>query len=457
MHIISKVKPLGLRAEISSRTVTKEFRELLLEQYPRLKETPQYWYLLSYLFYPREVDSGNILISRDIMVDLLGYSSVPSNFNTEAILLDFSETIQPIWWTKYIKTKHQARTLAKIAFPTEVSMAFTKELMNSWNRENRVYLISGKSFSEERQMRNIYTQLKSALKQTHKIKETKTLLDYMNRIPVLLFKKIVIKNYDGALNTALKLNSDSEHQLKILSSILDNPVQLYKPGENTVRIFPIGEKIVSLKSEVRKELTKGLSEADLKSAQLAIAAYLWKIESVDKFLREGNSIWEYLYQLGTHDKDSLKDILYSLLFGMHHAGIKKQLEKINVRYKDFIELPLVKDIFTARNNEIKRINKEGGTKTCFGDYLSTSKFEVKSILAQCCQSIELKILYPAVKIAMEHNNKNGFRILLWQHDGFTLYPRVSAKKEFWKEVLSFHVDSEAERLGIATKLQWADL
>jgi hypothetical protein len=166
------------------------------------------------------------------------------------------------------------------------------------------------------------------------------------------------------LDVINNLEVDNKHQWNIFASILDNYNQLYQPADKTVRIFPYGERIVSLKSEVRRALTHGLIEGDLKSAQLAIAANLWNVTSIKEFLTQGGSIWEYLYQLGSTNKDALKEVLYSLMFGMHHTGTAVQLTEIGISYQNFAGLPLIKDLIHARNREMRRIREEGGATTC---------------------------------------------------------------------------------------------
>ena len=280
----------------------------------------------------------------------------------------------------------------------------------------------------------------------------------MNSLPPTLFTKLIRSNAKATIEAIKKLSTDSEHQWNIFSSVIDDPVQIYQPSDKTVRIFPVGERIVSLKSEIRRVFTKGMSEADLKSAQFSIAATLWDIPSVKEFLKNDGDMWEYLYQLGTTNKDALKKALYSLMFGMHYFGIMKQLEAIDIRYRDFIELPLIKDLVIARNKEMKRILKNGGAETCFGNFLKLeAEQDEKSILAQCCQAMELKLLFPVIEIAMTRRGMKGFAIALWQHDGFTLHSHAAARSDYYKQLCSFLVDHQAYELGIITKLQWKDL
>jgi hypothetical protein len=303
-----------------------------------------------------------------------------------------------------------------------------------------------------------------ALQQPAKTKETKKLLDYMNNLPNNTIAYLIKKNSGRTLDVINNLEVDNKHQWNIFASILDNYNQLYQPADKTVRIFPYGERIVSLKSEVRRALTHGLIEGDLKSAQLAIAANLWNVTSIKEFLTQGGSIWEYLYQLGSTNKDALKEVLYSLMFGMHHTGTAVQLTEIGISYQNFAGLPLIKDLIHARNREMRRIREEGGATTCFGQRISINNSDkepineqIRSILAQCCQSMELKILLPVIELANKNSGKHGFTVLLWQHDGFTLHCQSSANIEHWKWLISEEVNSSAKANGIITQLCWKEI
>ena len=443
---------------IYRRTVSKVFRDILVETFPRLNEREHYWPLLSYLLFPTQVKDGKILLARDTMAELFGYSSIPSYFNSGRMFRGFAEAVQKFTWSDFSKVESRARVVESLIWPKEINKALELERKKLFHEEGRVYLISGYPFSKKKQNEFMKQEKFEASALTANNKETQLLLAYMNSIPNNLYAYLIKRNGGRALDAILNLDSDIGHQWSILSSIVDDYNQLYKPSQKTVRIFPFGERIVSLKSEIRRALTHGLIEADLKSSQFAIAATLWDIPSVKQFLSKGGSMWEYLYQLGSTDKDKLKKVLYSLMFGMHYRGIMAQLEAIGVSYEDFISLSLIHDLLKARNREINRIKQNNGATTCFGQFLSIKDHDVKSILAQCCQAMELKLLLPVIELAIENKDrKHGFTIALWQHDGFTLHTKSSQQRKYWIEFLSNTVLSTTKANGIITQLCWKEI
>ena len=443
---------------IYRRTVSKVFRDILTKTYPRLDEREHYWPLIGYLLFPTQVKDEKILLARDTMAELFGYSSIPSHFNSGRMFRGFSEAIQEFTWSDFSKLEGRARVVETLIWPNEIKKALELERKKLFQDEGRVYLINGQPFSKKKRNEFMKQKKSEASCLIAKTKETQLLLEYMNSVHTNLYANLIRVNGGRTLDTILNLNSNVGRQWNIFSLIVDNYNQLYKPSENTVRIFPFGEHIASLMSEVRRALTHGLVEADLRSSQFAIAATLWNIPSVKHFLSQGGSMWEYLYQIGSKDKVSLKKILYSLMFGMHYKGIKAQLEAIGVRYEDFISLPLIHDLLKARNREMNRIKHNGGALTCFGQFLSIDDYDVKSILAQCCQAMELKLLFPIVELAIENRDrKHGFTIALWQHDGFTLHTKSSQQRKYWIEYLSNAVLSSAKANGIITQLCWKEI
>jgi hypothetical protein len=87
-----------------------------------------------------------------------------------------------------------------------------------------------------------------------------------------------------------------QREIRILRRILLQPQPIYSASRNgnTARLFTAGH-IPDLKGEVRKVLTKGWHEADLRSSQLCICAWLWRIGPLMRFLCDNKNIWDYLF------------------------------------------------------------------------------------------------------------------------------------------------------------------
>lgn len=279
----------------------------------------------------------------------------------------------------------------------------------------------------------------------------------MNNLKPNRFYKMVRENYDMAMFEAL-FTEHPTHQLNLLNAIYNNCQPFYKPVEKSVRIFSFNENILGLKKSVKQNLLPGLIECDLKSAQLAIAATLWNIPEIKEFLSEKKSIWDeladcYGLKLNPDLKSILKNCLYATMYGMLPVNLKSMLNQHLGTFDPFFNNNIIKLLLKERNKQFNQISDCGGATSCFGNFLSTSKFSRRSILAQLAQAIELKLLYPIIKLARENTDCNGFSILLFQHDGFSWLPHRTSCKRKWSYILNNVVYESARSLGINTSLE----
>lgn len=410
-------------------------------------------FLLYLLFHARQEET-----TKNIIVDWKTISSVlgkPVNnhrgFNVKQFLDAFSYDVAHLEYSDTNPKLKQARTIITLQLPESILKAYDQEL-NSWYWDQpHVYTMSGKPVTANNQQKAMKEERNIILSLQTSNPLAQSLLVYLNSMSTRLFADLITKNSTKTLGEIMRLDDIRRvQQLRIFREILSDYIQLYQPTEKSVRLYPLGERIVSLKSEIRKTLTQGWYECDLQSSQFAIAAHLWNVPEVNEFLQTNRSIWEYLFDYIQTDKDTMKTTLYALIFG---AGIKK-LQSIlgEIPVNKFLSVPLIQSLFVARNREIKRIKKNGGATTCFGDFLSVKQFSERSILAQLCQAMELKLLEPVIQMAIENTGSHGFKILLWQHDGFTWAPNDSVNMELWKERLTNAVEKQAKLLGITTVL-----
>ena len=75
--------------------------------------------------------------------------------------------------------------------------------------------------------------------------------------------------------------------------------------------------------------------------------------------------------------------------------------------------------------------------------------DARSALAQDAQAVELDLLLPVLGLA---KRTNKFRILLWQHDGFTVKFTEAGKEERWHRRILKVVNEKAIELAIPTQL-----
>ena len=71
------------------------------------------------------------------------------------------------------------------------------------------------------------------------------------------------------------------------------------------------------------------------------------------------------------------------------------------------------------------------------------------MLAQISQSVEMKLLLPVIDLAM---TTKDFRVMLWQHDGFSVSFHSKGRKERWIRRIKQVVQEEADLRGIPTGL-----
>jgi len=123
---------------------------------------------------------------------------------------------------------------------------------------------------------------------------------------------------------------------KALHRIMIDPKPLLRPVDNSVRAFSHQASLTTVKREVRKILTRDWVEYDLRYAQLAIVARLWRIPELLEFLEGNTSPWTYLTRTlapSASDKEQAKDIIknavYALIFGSSEKRAMEIIGKLD--------------------------------------------------------------------------------------------------------------------------------
>jgi hypothetical protein len=293
---------------------------------------------------------------------------------------------------------------------------------------------------------------------------------YLNRLPRNRFTKIINKNYRNAFSFAVESLRDDKllREVRILRRILLQPQPFYSASRsgNTARLFTNGH-ILDLKREVRKVLTEDWLEADLRSSQLAICAWLWKIEPLTRFLSEHKNVWNHLfsfYDLPEQTRPAAKKIfkkaLYSICYGMEQWRLKWCIMDCAgwtdlglIIASGFLEIPLIGDLLLARSLELKKVAEAGGGENCYGKWIKVNnEVQPRDILAQIAQSWEMKLIFPAFELA---NQTEDFKIMLFQHDGFSVHFR--RRDDAWSKKIKVAIDDNAQLLGIPASLEWDEI
>ena len=219
-------------------------------------------------------------------------------------------------------------------------------------------------------------------------------------------------------------------------------------------------------------MTQDWVTADLRSAQLAIVAKLWRIECITDYLESGKSIWPDLcghmgvpYDAG--NKAAMKNALYALIYGAADETLTKHLGQhfpiASAAFTRFTSHPIIRSLLRARKRQMSKIRDAKGATDAFGTWMPVEYTPVKgkpynydnvrSIMACVAQSYELKLLLPVVEAAQaQRGEEHGFVVTTWLHDGFTFDCKTGDRKRWW-DTLSLLVHQQAKALGFHTCLE----
>ncbi|MEP0548927.1 MAG: hypothetical protein ABJF88_18475 [Rhodothermales bacterium] len=287
------------------------------------------------------------------------------------------------------------------------------------------------------------------------------------------------------------------YAIGVCQAMLLDPKPLYHTSPKTVRLSPYGLNIAMLQSEVRKYWASlaGWIELDLSNAQLAINAVRWNVQSVIETLRDPNySVWPDLIQhlggdvadikargLYERVKDALKAVVYGLSYGMGKRNLgrfgkefdadadkhRRVIEEVfGMKPKEagrlLLQHPLIAALLEARKGVFERVLSDGGLTDCFGRWIKVEgrtidqrKAAARSALAQAAQAEEMAILAPVIYAAIDEAKKARplWRIVLWQHDGFSLWFKEERHRKTVVANLQQLVAEEAGKRGIPTRLE----
>jgi hypothetical protein len=452
-------------------TVSKKFREIAKKCLPGLDFDPAHWQFFGYLLFGSsfDEDSGKLLIGQPKLAKVIGEDA--NNFVAITYLEKFQREVMPtsFEWRKYSKDAEKCRQVDRCEWPDELKAAILDEIDTKWHNEGRLYL-DGTAYSEGKRKKARLADKAEAEVRGGIGPDAQMIQQYMNEREPNLFTEIVKKNYDAALEVAKSLPNERsrEAQLRMLRRIFDQRQPFYSPSfdGNTVRLFA-SDHIPNLQGDVRRALTKGWPEADLKSAQLAICARLWEIPVVLDFLKTGQSVWTHLAESmnvpANHisaAKPVLKEALYSVCYGQLERVVKAQVTKglnpfgIEKAGQRFVQNDIISALLLARDSQIERINREGGALDCYGKSIRvTEDREARQILAEQAQAVEMQLLAPVFQLARVTAD---FRITLYQFDGLSIHFGKKEREPAWRRKIGESVKNKAESLKILTELEWKD-
>lgn len=461
------------------KTCSPEFRDMVAAKLPGLGTNYEYWRLLEYVLFGTWVDeaTGQLVLSAKQAAYLTGNERkwLSNHFALQPLLDDFTREVFPlntegIVFNHFFEANQAGRIVADV--PDWLLSAASAERRSTGGK--RVEFSTGRDWTPRESAKVLKSLREEATiaAVTAGCAKTQRLLSYLNSLAPNTFVKIR-KRVPQAHVVADAVGADVERQHNLLQAIEQMCQPFYKPVENSPRAYTLNESFPRLKREVRAVLTDGWLKADLASAQLAIAAHIWKVPVVEEFLASEQSIWSELqaWMKTTGDpesKSNLKEMMYSLLFGMSRKNLSVKARGMFPGYKHpwqrLRRHKIVAAMLKAREDQFEVLRRTGKTEDAFGRTLilqpkgrshgSHQPDTANRILAQVAQSWELRLMLPILDLAESHRGSNGFTITMWLHDGVCINVHDARRIEGWKVRISSAVAEQAGELGIPTRLVW---
>jgi len=452
--------------QLSHWVVSRHFYESAFEHFPAIKEREVYqnglWYLFFGTFFDQDTD--RLLLCRDTLAAIAKKDS--ANFVSKDFLHELQQKVLGegnLRWSDW--REHHCRQLLKLKLG-EFSETLRAEYEGRWDNSGFVFL-SGEPWSAAKAKHARKAERALAERIVPDCPHAEFIQRYLNGLARNQFTKIIKSNYQNAFSFAVESLQGAKRQreIRILRRILLQPQPFYSASSNgnTARLFTNGH-IPDLKREVRKALSEGWHEADLRSSQLAICAWLWRIDPLMRFLSKGRNVWDFLFSFfGLPDKTRMeakaifKKAVYSICYGMDESRLywciyeaSDWTELGRIIAPKLLKIPLIQDLLHARSLELHKVGCAGGAVNCYGKWIKVNEeVHPRDILAQIAQSWEMKLIFPAFELATKTED---FRIMVFQHDGFSVH--FTRRPEEWRKRIESVVNDQAKALGIPSTLEW---
>ena len=448
-------------------TVSQIFWQAVQDNFPTLAMHKGYPALFWYLIFGawHDEDTHRLLLPAKLLADIEGRDD--ENTQAERFLIRFRDDVLPpgavFRWSQWREGKCRQLLAFHLGAFDDV---LAKEYARHWHKCGRVYL-DGTPYAAAKQRRLRREQNRDASQKLGLCDDARDIQDYLNSLAPNLFSRASEQNMERAMTTARKLPNPivSREQTRLLRLIESQPQPFYAPSKdgNTVRLFAAGA-IPNLQSDVRRALTRGWQDADLRCAHLAILSGLWKVQDTETFLASGADFWAALLNdMGvplsqrTAAKRAVKVGLYSICYGMEKRHVPWKLAEALAKEgldtslaARFLASSLIQAILPARDKALAEIEAHGGASTPYGKWCPvTNERKARHVMAEIAQAWEMKLIAPAFKLASETND---FTITLYQFDGFTVH--FKRRVELWRQRITEAVMKEAKETGIQTTLEW---
>jgi len=254
-----------------------------------------------------------------------------------------------------------------------------------------------------------------------------------------------------------------------LCRIEEQPMPFYRFSEKTVRLTTSRSGLQNLNSKVRDKLTQEWVKFDLSSAQLAIAAKDWGVESALEQLRSEESIWDSLKDhTGVKIKAPLKKGSYATVYGGARGTIKGRMAYTAAKeghpmdaeaQRRFLSHPVISELLEKREAKLEEIRANGGAMDCYGNRIKTESIDddspERSVLSQLAQAREMQLLTPALELAKEVEEdyeETPWEVMLYLYDGFLVKFNTPTEEHHIPRIQEA-VNQRCEDLGYPTRLE----
>ena len=462
---------------MSLRICTPAFREGLRDLYPGLGDEPAYWNMMGALTLPGFVEkaTGRIVIARAYLADIEGkteqFRKDPKSYSGERFLKRFKRDVLPDFeYSGWSYADGLARTVERAQLHPNVSR-LQEDLFNTLGNGHieKVSLDTGRRITRQvraDQRRHLLEHIAALPRGVGQ-----NIVDYHNDLNVTAFTAKVRENMADAMAyvRAMPAATETERRrrdqaMAHLIHIDQEPKPYLRSVERSDRLYWVLPSLQSVQSEVRRILTRGWYEYDLKSAHAAILAKLWGVSELTEVLTQG-SLWQHLADELEVDlpsaKDGIKEGFYALAFGAGNPMVKKSIEAETGDAdlaERFLAAPLIKTLLKHRQRRVDEIKRDGGLVTHFGNRIevATNK-EARSALARETQAVELALIRPIYRLAPRFPATKTFTVMIYSFDGVTITYHRKDRIARLEQQIKEAVKKKADELGILTELEGGKL
>jgi hypothetical protein len=430
---------------------SKKFRTEVKDRYPVVFKNPDYIKFLYFVLFKSRSETGTIIHHQYIMKKVLNKRD--NTFSTGAFLEHFQEAIDfPLNVTAPSYEEGKARTFNP-SIPEDLEQLLLAEVKTPRRkREEPVYFLDGTTFTPRKQSKKVV----EVVSKHYSEEEPKSIItSYFKDI-----NPVAYNPYYGNVDDLIEKLNRREDEMS------DKTYRSPQYFENNTfeRVWAQGMSLQNLKSEYRSSILKGCIEADLASCHVVICAYDWNMPMLKELLENGVNIWKYLHKQMNMDfspitKADFKTGLYAIIYGGGDKAVKAGMEYISEEDKTrFLQLPIIQEFIKFGKEKRGEATTNKGIKLADGTWLSSRRAtkELRAIkpyqlVSWRAISIERYIIESVFEVATQ--NKNSFRILSLEHDGFTFTLLGDTKREGVLTKLANAVAERGRKIGIPMALE----